>query len=138
MSKEACIVIQTELADMMGMQFKEVTNWPQPFMRNHTVSFECFDADDYQCKSWSHRANKNINHMSCRIREMDAKCAVETSPARRTALRAFFDAREDLRGLNKNNFEECQIAVGRYGHDQDRLLHTAIIQRPGNRTSHWL
>lgn len=112
MGKGECIAIQLEHSDMMGLQFKEETKWRQPFMKNHAVSFGCLGADDYARKAWSDRDNKKNTQMGWATRGKEVKCAVETSPARRTALRAFFDAHEDLRSLNKNiNFEECQRAL---------------------------
>lgn len=112
LSKEACIAVQKELGEMMGIQCKETTTWLQPFNRNQAVRFECLDANDNQCKAWSDNLNKNINQARWKIKEKEVKGAVETSPSRRTAVRAFFDARDDLRALNKNEvFQECRRAL---------------------------
>lgn len=98
------------------------------FMKNHSVSADILAARHSDAKMVCDLANLELRKRPVTVRNIDIKGAVETSPGRRRALRAYFEARDRARSLNPSPvFEECARSLGVW--DSSACMRLGYVDR---------
>lgn len=94
----------SQILDRVPTDIRPRIKFLSPFMKSHSVSAEIMAANQNDTK----RICDLVNLEPIRVRNIDIKGTVETSPKRRRALRAYFEARDIARQMNVGYvFEEC-------------------------------
>lgn len=100
--------VHAQILDRVPEDLRPGIKLLSPFVKNHSVSAEILAASYNDTKRICDLVNLELQRRPIRVRNVNIKGAVETSPARRRALRAYFEARELVRQMNVGYiFEEC-------------------------------
>lgn len=100
--------LRAQILDRVSMDIRPCVKFLSPFMKNHSVSAEILAANHNDANRICDLANLELQKRPVRVRNIDSKGAVETSPKRRRGLRAYFGARDIARAMGAGYvFEEC-------------------------------
>lgn len=98
--------------DLIPKDDAQNLRWLQPFHINHCLTLELLAPRPFQAKDMADYITMKLKKTPWNIRDVPMRCAPETSPKRRTAVKVYYENKELAERLNPTyKFSECSRAL---------------------------